>query len=297
MGWAQIQNDYVRVSPTFPCPICGKADGCLVRKTGEHVICYHVQSTKLWKIGFLHRLNSAKASEVRSGMVASPKAVAYAAPKFDQLQEIYRATITPYRTEELAEQLGVSTSSLDAMGIGWSNAHRVYTFPVRDQQRRIVGIQTRDQRGKKRMVRGSAAGVFWPLPSQINADVTDRVRCAVGAFTTNPVFITEGMSDTAAARTMGLNVAGRFNNVSGKEILAALMKACTVFLIADNSGPELRGAMELVVSLRPVTKYTGAVVLPYNVKDLRVALNTYGCINTLNIIWTQVQEQLGDCYG
>ena len=162
MSWETIQKDYVRVSTAFPCPVCGKADGCLVRKSGEHVICYHVQSTKLWKIGFLHRLNHAQANEARSGMVASPKAVAYVAPQFDKLQEIYRAAITQSRIDELAEQLGVSPASLDELGIGWSNTHKVWTFPVRNELCQIVGIQTRDRDGNKRMVKGSTAGVFMP---------------------------------------------------------------------------------------------------------------------------------------
>ncbi len=279
MSWAELNKDYTRVSPAFKCPMCGKADGCLVRRDGSHVICYHVQSSRMWKIGFLHRLSHEKASEARKSMVSAPKEVGIYQPDFERLHKVYRAAITQDKVDALAQQLGVSPVALNDLGIGWSNNYNAYTFPMRNEKCRVTGIQTRGQDGSKRALKGSLAGVFIS---------TSMILLA------NPgvVFITEGVSDTATALTIGLHVIGRFNDVSGTDQLTSLLSNKTVFVIADNSGPEIQGAASLCEQLRSVTRYSGMIVLPFSVKDLRESLNTFGCTNTLDIIYRQVQEQL-----
>jgi len=71
-GWA-------RVSKTYPCPLCGKPDGCLYPK-GEHhnpnsVICVHIKagSAKPMELGYLHILDPVRQKLVtRSWSILAP---------------------------------------------------------------------------------------------------------------------------------------------------------------------------------------------------------------------------------
>jgi hypothetical protein len=234
----------------------------------------------MWKIGFLHRFSHAESQRIRSSVVTPIKEVTYVTPDFDKLQTVYRASITPDKVEELAQQLGVSAWSLNELDIGWSNIHQVYTFPMRGIQCQIIGIQTRDKEGHKRVVRGGSVGVF----------ISHQARTCV-------TFITEGASDTASALTIGLHTVGRFNCVTGADLLASLLSDQVVFIISDTGGGEIQGAVSLCHELRASTKYAGTIFLPFDVKDLRMAVNTYGVINTLTLIWKQVYEQIGERYA
>jgi len=66
------KHNWERVSKALPCPICGKADGCLVSAANPRdpkaVVCVHISegSIKPLELGFLHILKSE--GKIRSGL-------------------------------------------------------------------------------------------------------------------------------------------------------------------------------------------------------------------------------------
>ncbi len=282
MSWQTIQNDFVRVGPDLPCPVCGKSDGCVVHKSGAYAVCYHVQSEKLWKIGYVHELNGLT-DNVRKALSVPYKALSPVNRDWDALNAVFVATITDKQTEQLATNLNVATNSIRDLSVGWSSTHQAYTIPVRNEKCQIVGIQTRTLNGQKKMIRGSQAGVF--MKGLYTGNHTTALFRNTGV-----TFIVEGASDTATALTINLNVVGRFNAVSCADILTHLLANGTCYVVADNSGPEIHGATQLVYDLRPHTKSCHLITLPFCVKDLREAVKAYGHNAVLNYLYKQVQS-------
>lgn len=274
MAWKDIEKDYIRVDSTLPCPVCGHMDGCLVHRSGDYAICYHVQSNKLWKNGYVHTINE-PTETVKKALGRPYKARTPCRVDWDTLNKVFVASITDKQCNKLANNLGVTPESLKQLSIGWSRTRNAYTFPVRGAQCEIVGIQTRQLNGQKRMIRGSRVGVFTDFPcSELPA----------------VVYITEGVSDTASAKTIGLSAVGRFNAVSCAEILRILLANRMIHIIADNSGPEIQGATQLVWDLRKAGINSNLIVLPFCVKDLREAVNEYGREPVKRYIMKQVNN-------
>jgi hypothetical protein len=121
------------------------------------------------------------------------------------------------RLPELAEQIGVSVGSLQALKVGWLDSYadadgrtvhaNAWTFPMRDHQRNVVGIRLRDRRGKKWAVPGSTNGLFVPL----------------GTFGGTRLWIVEGPTDTAAMIDLKFTVIGRPSNTAGADYIVAMM--------------------------------------------------------------------------
>ena len=76
-------------------------------------------------------------------------------------QTIYRSNALPGIVRTLAEQLGVSTESLEQLGIGWKIDSHAWSFPERDAEGKIIGISLRGWDGKKFCVKGSKRGLIF----------------------------------------------------------------------------------------------------------------------------------------
>jgi hypothetical protein len=116
--------------------------------------------------------------------------------------------------ERLADLLGVRADSLTdhrvgyIRGTGQLNDPPCWTWPERDGDGQIIGIGTRGLDGEKRCLRGSSRGLIY-------ADDW--------AHPPGPIFLVEGLSDTAALATKGLCVIGRPSNRGGTELLTKLL--------------------------------------------------------------------------
>ena len=123
----------------------------------------------------------------------------------------YASQFTPRRSTTIANELGVTTASLQALQTGWrpltaNGGH--FTFPEHDALGKVIGITIRCRDGSKKMLPGGKRGLYIPP----NWDQPE------GA-----IYIVEGASDTAALLSLGLAVIGRPNVIGGVEFLAELL--------------------------------------------------------------------------
>jgi len=269
-----------RVSDLNRCPICDHPDGCLYALDGSAAICSRVKEGSIKTVGegpfsggYLHIIKSDfKPKSVRKkrpvninwNTLCNCYVDAYLKP----LNKGLFSTLPPFP---------IHITTLYAIEMGWDGG--AYTFPVRNSDDQIIGIQRRFPDGTKAMVSGSKLGIFIPRLNWSNLMNDD---C--------PLFICEGVSDLATALDMGLYAIGRANCQTGK---GYIIKFCIkkrpqrVVIIADNDEAKIRpdgsvyypgqeGAKALGLHLsqghklftvtRPDIK---VVVPPTGIKDLR----------------------------
>jgi len=114
-------------------------------------------------------------------------------------------------TVHLARELGVAAWTLDALKVGYGQYGRrwCWTIPQRNNKGLVLGIACRYEDGDKAFMTGGRPGLVYA------DDFLDYE---------GPVFIVEGMSDTAAGLMLGLCVVGRPNNVGGVVHLRCLLQ-------------------------------------------------------------------------
>ena len=115
--------------------------------------------------------------------------------------------IHSHKIQDLAEQLGVTCDSLNAIGVGWCMSNDCWTFPERNGKREICGIVRRFNDGTKRAFAGGHRGLTLPKGFD-EAEGT--------------LYIWEGASDVAAALSDGMRAIGRPAAHSGFDDLAVL---------------------------------------------------------------------------
>jgi len=169
---------------------------------------------------------------------------------------------TPATLQQLADRLGVSIDSLEALGVGWCNEQECWTFPERNGEQEICGIVRRYSCGGKYAYRGGHRGLT--LPS--GWDTSDQ-----------PLHICEGASDVAAAITHDMRAIGRPGLKAGFNDLAVLLKAepAEIVMVADNDAEGIgrEGAEALANRLSTALKRPIQVMAPpKQFKDLRECL-------------------------
>jgi phage/plasmid primase-like uncharacterized protein len=190
---------------------------------------------------------------------ARPIALRPTEPRHDHanLAAAYRDAVNPDQLEQLARRLGLSVDSLTALGIGWSQYHCAWSFPMSDANGNVLGIRLRQPDGSKFAVKGGNDGLF--IPSGERADSTLQV-C-------------EGPTDTAALLDMGFaNVVGRPSCTGGIRLLADLVQGqqCpAVVIVADSDEPGRRGADNLASVLVLYSRSLRVVQPPAGIKDAR----------------------------
>ena len=241
---------FAHASKKNPCPICKGEDWCTFGNRA--MLCQRVESNKPFsKGGWWHFYE--QNSPARSLPIPRAKSV----PKAN-----VGAIKTTICGTELADQLGVSLASLKALGVGWSNEHNAWLFPMRNGQNEIIGYNRRFKNGEKRIVQGTNAGLYIP---QVEPQ--------------SLLYICEGGSDTAALYDLGLYGIGRFNVNSGADFIKDFLttnKIYRVVIIADNDSlkqlgnktgrPGILGAEKLRKDLK-----TSSVIWmpPSPIKDVR----------------------------
>ena len=191
---------WIRVSRKRPCPICGKPDWCSVSQDGAAAYCMRVESDKMVEgemPGWIHRVNDSLVTPF----------IPTTAPRQERLtDEQMNAKWEPIarklhkrgksRLPHLAVALGVSTESLEALGVGYGELQGswCWSFCERNAAGLTVGISRRLVDGGKRSAKGSRRGLTY-------ADDWDARP--------GPILIVEGGSDVAACLTMGRAAIGR----------------------------------------------------------------------------------------
>jgi hypothetical protein len=254
-------NQWVRVSRRAVCPICGRANWCVISTTGTAALCPRtpndrpIYSKRTGEfVAYLHQLDGENAK-------LTPKLSASAPPlKRNDLHivaENYRTALTDKRLHVLARDLGVSEGSLQALHMGWAHDYSAYSFPMRDENGKVVGIRLRRLGGAKFAVPGGREGVF-----VIPATEPD--------FPVPELLIAEGPTDTAALLDMGYTAIGRPCCTGGTTIITRIVKQLEpelVVVVADQDAPGQRGAVSLASVLKVYTPNVVMITPP--AKDIR----------------------------
>src|SRR5262245_27235458 len=112
------ETKWLRVNRERPCPICGKADWCLVTEDGSAAICPRTESTKrCGDAGYLHRLTDTPRPWVRPRVVFSSRPVP---PDLSVLAQKYQRAASSEQLTGLAAHLHLPVGSLTEFRVGWA---------------------------------------------------------------------------------------------------------------------------------------------------------------------------------
>ena len=268
-------SNWHNVSKKEPCPICHKTDWCNLSNDGAVCICHRVESPYVARSGsgWIHRLRDVeKKVKVRgegeqwkgkSFFQHQPLTTNHQSPTLDfgRVHGGYEGDAV--LVEGLATTLGVDDEALKALDVRFNPFEECWSFPMRDDEGKIVGLRFRELGGSKKWsAKGSKDGLFYATKGFAREDASKSGRELV---------IVEGPSDTAAAMSLGLSVVGRSSCQTGAVLLRALIRRVrpqVVTIVADNDCPGIKGAELLaghLVCLRPVR----LLVVPHPYKDLR----------------------------
>ena len=315
-------SDWHNVSKKEPCPICHKTDWCNLSNDGAVCICHRVESPYVARSGsgWIHRLRDVeKKVKVRgegeqwkgkSFFQHQPLTTNRQSPTLDfgRVHRGYEGDAV--LVEGLATTLGVDDEALKALDVRFNPFEECWSFPMRDDEGKIVGLRFRELGGSKKWsAKGSKDGLFFGTQMLSHTQNFDRIGVAttvaslptpqldsveVSAPITNhqtpitELVIVEGPSDTAAAMSLGLSVVGRSSCQTGAALLRALIRRVrpqVVTIVADNDAPGIKGAEllagQLVGCQSPCTDYeprlpVRVLVVPHPYKDLRAWYLTGG---------------------
>lgn len=182
------------------------------------------------------------------------------------------ASTTP-TLQDLADNLGVSTESLNALGV--VRVNDAWKYPERDAQAEVTGHNRRYDDGTKKATQGSKRGLcFAPGDSR-------PLDPLAGSSPDAPVLIVEGMTDTAAGIDLDFDVVGRSMASPGQAEMAwlvELMANLHVVVMAENdaSGAGKTGAEKTATALAGKAASVKIIYPPSDVKDLRVWVAEHG---------------------
>ncbi len=258
------REDWTRVTRHNRCPICGRDGWCLLARDGTAAICPRTESSRrIGEAGYLHVLED-RTDWRRLPLKRSRTVEATAAPDFTGLAEICQHTAEQWRAiDHLAAELGVTTTALHRLCVGYYLHERATTWPLRSADgRRVVGIVRRYTDGRKRLIKGhKASGLY--LPHDLPRDLRGETLLAV-----------EGGSDAAAGLDLGYWTVGRFSCNTAVRSACDLVRSrrpAAVAIAADADGPGRRGADDLASTLVAYTRRLRVVTPPAD--DLRSWLN------------------------
>lgn len=249
----------IRVSRRRPCPICDRPDWCLVAADGSAAICQRIESDhRVGDAGHLHRLRDDWTPPPRRVVRrSSPRQTIDWAARHER----YRRHLTDAGRDHVAQTLGITSTTVDEMAIGWCPSRSVYTWPLCDGHGRIVGIRTRADHGPKRADTGSdGSGLIY------GPDLSARY-----------LLVAEGPTDTTALADCGYpSVVGLPSCRSGTRYIIDLirrLRPSAVVLVPDRDDAGLSGFASVAGSIIdsgaiPLIRID-AVVPPHDAPDAR----------------------------
>ena len=208
------ERNFIRVTKTSPCKICGQPDYCRRTSDGAVAECMRIAdgafSTRDTGAGSAnyHRLaDGHTAADYVHPSHTNPKPK----PSRDWAPDATKyAAGNTSAVAYLAGELGVPNWTLAALQVGYAeDPTPCWTFPERDASGKVIGIKRRLLNGKKLFFKGSTPGLY----------------LAKDWFTRpGPILLVEGGSDTAALLAAGSCVVGRPSNTGGVSHLVELLQ-------------------------------------------------------------------------
>src|SRR5262245_33819829 len=257
-------NQWQRVRRDRPCPICERPGWCLLAADGSAAICARTESSKrCGEAGWLHRLRDDGWRPARRIVRSLPLTTAGHRRDLASLAAGCRDAVDPVQLDVLTRSLGLTVDSLAALGIGWAEHYRAWSFPMTEAAGAVIGIRLRRPDGSKFAVKGGREGLFLPA-----TDPTDP-----------RLLVCEGPTDTAALLDLGYTaVVGRPSCTGGIKLLVELVQRRQpdgVVIVADSDEPGRCGADSLasvLLAYCPMMR----VVVPKHFKDVREFLRAGG---------------------
>jgi len=255
----------MRVSKHHPCPICGKADWCLVASDGSVAICPRIESNRrAGQAGYLHILgdgsDGSDGSDGGDG-VKQPLSISILTSSirdFSTLARQYQIEAeNTGKIKLIAKDIDLSSESLHRFGVGWSSRESASIWPLSDATGRIIGLNRRFADGSKRIIYGHKAGLYMPVDLPHN-------------LMENLLLICEGGSDAVAGLDLGFWSIGRFSCTHGAGLLKNLVQhrqPAEVIIVADCDESGQRGAESLALALLAYVPSLKVITPP--AKDLR----------------------------
>ena len=267
-----IPNGYIRVSRRQPCPICNRRDGCLLSKDGAYAGCFRVQDgcdrNAVGQPILLCREFPTWRHTIQESRRSLPKVWTPAKDSTGvdiDWNNVHGQLVLDADAGQLTKHsmdIGLSVDSLQQLGIGWSKAAKAWSFPMRDDKLRIIGIRLRRPDGVKFAVSGSRNGLFIPISGYASR-----------------VLIEEGPTSTAALLDLGFSAIGRPSCSACVDMTARLCKGTDAVIVANHDEEKRRpdgtsyfpgqdGAEILADALR-ATARSVKIIEPLGAKDSR----------------------------
>ncbi len=210
-------SNWIRVSHRNKCPVCGRGDWCALTGDGKQVKCMRVESDTMTKDGgWLHPVGEQVTNRVQR-FARAPVARHWA--DCDSMLREWRSKQAG-ELQAFAATLDVSQAALKELDCVYAPEHRAFAFPMRDEQRKVVGIRLRNHVGRKWAVEGSKHGLFFP--KTLRRDI---------------LLIVEGPTDSATAIDFECDVIGRPMNLGSEAMIrhvASLKIATHTFIIQEH---------------------------------------------------------------
>lgn len=235
MGWIRITKDK-------PCPVCGREKFCMRNANWSAILCTKEPSDhQVGEAGWLHVLDPKR----NPGWQPSELEAQFAA---------YQSNVMFAMPELLAEELGVTASSIEALGIGYYPGEQAWVWAEMDECGKVIGLLKRYVNGKKVMVKGSHRGLLYqrPLPQ------SDK-----------PVIVVEGATDALAAMDMGYIAVSRPSADSGGKMLVPLLRGRDAVIVGENDDAGRKGMEKMFAILRETCASAKKLLPPAEHKDLR----------------------------
>jgi hypothetical protein len=161
----------------------------------------------------------------------------------------------PDLQRRLEDELHIRWHTLDDFGWGWHKWAEVWTAPMYDDRRRVVGVRTRHQDGHKASVKGGTNGLF--MSHTMLGEVPQEV------------FICEGATDAPAVETLGIPTIGRASCNTGGPFLMPLCRGRDVVVLADRGDAGVKGGDHLARLLTLTARSVRLMVPPKGAEDAR----------------------------
>lgn len=253
------KDDWIRIEKRFthnPCPICGHWGWCLLHRDGSAAICKRVSegyNRNLGDAGYLFKLrddDNRPTPRPRTPKTTPPPAKDERI-NWQSLSRAYAAALSEQGLNATARSLGVSPAALALFEIGKTGAGAT-TFPMRNSERKHIGIRIRASDGRKWAVRGSRNGLF----------------IAQGERFERLLLVCEGPTDAAALVGIGFDTIGRPSCDTGNGFLGPQCKGRDVVVVADRDGPGRNGAHKCAQHLLGNARSV-KIIMPHYQKDAR----------------------------
>jgi hypothetical protein len=194
---------------------------------------------------------------------------------WDRLQHKFVEACTLEHDKKLAEELNVPSYVFAAMGVGWSEGHNAYSWPMYTENWDINGFRLRTIDGQKFAVKGSKDGIFGvPVPLG-----DDRL-----------LLVAEGPTDTAALRFLGYYAIGRPSCRGAVEIVATLGRDADVVIVADADGPGRKGAGVLATRLIRTSRSVKIIQPTQGAKDARDWIDSGITSDAIDLVIAHAKE-------